>query len=216
MEHAIILDLDNTIFPTRSMDPAWFTPFFTFLETKLEADHPPETVSVILREIWDKPWDHIIRVHGVKRRHFEEAIAILDQGPELPPLQTYVDYAFLKTLPNPRFLVTTSATAIQQKKISALGIGKDFTKIVINDPFRDKKQKLDIFRELMGEFGLVPQKTYVIGDSAESEMKAGHALDMITIQVLKEDVKRSEHAHFHIRSFEELDSIIPQQNTLRG
>jgi HAD superfamily hydrolase (TIGR01549 family) len=121
---------------------------------------------------------------------------------------TFPDYTFIKNIQATKLLVTTGLTALQKAKIKALKIEKDFDKIVINDTFKETKTKQDVFYELKLEFNLNPETTFVIGDNSESEIKAGNALNFITIQVLRNDVIKGDNAKHYIYSFEELDLII--------
>jgi putative hydrolase of the HAD superfamily len=127
-------------------------------------------------------------------------------------ISTYSDYIFVKRISVPKFLVTTSLTSLQNAKIKALNIENDFVKIVINDPFKETKTKLDVFKDLMEEFNLIPEDTFVIGDNSESEIKAGNALNMVTIQILREGAVKGINAKHYINSFEELSPIMESTN----
>jgi HAD superfamily hydrolase (TIGR01509 family) len=123
-------------------------------------------------------------------------------------ISPYPDYQYLQTIQCPKFLVTTSLSSLQNSKIKALNIADDFTKIVINDTFREQRTKLDIFRDLLSTFKLQPETTYVIGDNADSEIKAGNALNMVTVQILRDNVVKGTNAQYYIRTFHELEGIL--------
>ena len=209
---AIILDLDDTIFRTKSMDGKVFQPFFNHLSSNLKPSFGEDTIEQIISDLWEQTWDKVISKYDIPLEIIVDSTKILDSL-ELPlEISPYPDYSFLKNLPIPKYLVTTSLTSLQKAKISALKIDNDFEKIIINDTFRESKTKLDIFRELLAEFGLVPECTYVIGDNADSEIRAGNELNMVTIQILREGVVKGDNAKHHIRSFDELGPIINQYN----
>jgi len=208
MNKAIIVDLDDTIFQTRSMDARLFAPFFNHLSDLLRPVFAHEIIDCIIADLWKYPWDVVIRKYKIPGPVFLQSVQVLEALDLKPAISTYPDYIFIKEMTHPKFLVTTSLTSLQQSKIRALNIERDFTRIIINDPFAETKTKLDIFRELVAEFNLNPATTYVIGDNPESEIKAGNALDMVTIQILRDQVVKGDNARHYIQSFSELAAII--------
>lgn len=211
IDAALILDLDDTIFQTRSMDKKLFEPFFTHLTASLRGDFSDQVIEAIINDLWQNTWDVVIRKYGIPRPIILKSIQVLNDLELDLNISPYPDYAFIKDLQCPKFLVTTSLTTLQVKKIKALDIEQDFLKIVINDPFKESKTKLDIFRELMHEFKLVPGKTYVIGDNPDSEILAGNALNMVTVQILRNNTIKGDHANYFIKSFNELADILKHE-----
>jgi FMN phosphatase YigB (HAD superfamily) len=205
---AIILDLDNTIFATRSMDSAIFEPFFTDLRARLSSFFDDHIINMIHDELWEKPFDVVIKKFNIPEKVFLASWAVLDKDDFDLDISTYGDYGFLRSVAIPMFLVTTGPEALQAAKVEALGIKGDFIKIVINDKFREKKTKADIFLELVHEFSLSPQDTFVIGDNPDSKIEAGNSLDMVTVQILRADVLKGNNAKHYINTFDELKDII--------
>jgi putative hydrolase of the HAD superfamily len=203
-----IFDLDDTIFHTRSMNPKIFDPFFDHLASGLQNYFDQSTISKIANDLWKKAWNEVIDEYNIPAEAIRSSVQLLDTLEFELDITPYSDYVFIKNLPYPKFLVTTSLTSLQQSKIRALNIENDFDKIVINDPFREKKTKLDVFRELELEFGLSPGNTFVIGDNDNNEIHAGNVLNMITVQILREGVVKGPNARHHITSFFELEEII--------
>lgn len=208
MKNAIILDLDDTIFETKSMDPQIFEPFFLHLKGRLKSQFDQTAIDSITADLWKHTWDKVIDTYKIPGEMIMDSIRVLDMLELNLAIVPYADYAFVKEISCPKYLVTTSLTSLQQAKIRALNIEKDFVKIVINDTFKEPKTKLDVFKELVDEFGLIAENTFVIGDNADSEIKAGNALNMITIQMLRKGVVKGNNAKHYIRSFEELQTII--------
>lgn len=190
------------------MDKKVFEPFFTHLTSGLKVDFSDQTIETIINDLWKNTWDVVIDKYDISRSIILNSIQVLENLELDLNISPYPDYAFIKDLQFPKFLVTTSLTSLQLKKIKALNIENDFLKIVINDTFKESKTKLDIFRELMQEFNLIPEKTYVIGDNADSEIHAGNTLNMITVQILRYNTVKGENAKYFIRSFNELATII--------
>lgn len=208
MSKAIILDLDDTIFRTRSMDPNIFQPFFDFFTRQLKPIFDELVISSINEELWRHPWDHVIAKYNIPSELALRSIEVMNQLPFDLNIVPYSDYDFIETLPYRKFLVTTGLSALQKAKIEALKIGHGFDKMVINDTFIESKSKLDIFNELSVEFDLNPENTYVIGDNPNSEIKAGNELNMVTVQILREGVTKGHNAQHYIHSFHELEQII--------
>jgi FMN phosphatase YigB (HAD superfamily) len=205
---ALILDLDDTIFQTRSMDTAVFTPFFDHLALNLSPIFDQETIDSIMNDLWQKTWEVVIHEYQIPRSVIMDSIQVLDQLQLDLDISPYPDYSYIQTLQCPKFLVTTSLTSLQNSKIKALNIAHDFTKIIINDTFKEQKTKLEIFKDLVSIYNLTPETTYVIGDNADSEIKAGNTLNMVTIQILRDNVVKGNNANHYIRSFHELEEIL--------
>lgn len=214
MKKALILDLDDTIFETRTMDPQIFEPFFLHLKEGLKSEFDQTVIDNITADLWRNTWDKVISTYSIPMEIILDAIRVLDALELNLAIVPYADYCFVKELSCPKYLVTTSLTSLQQAKIRALNIEHDFVKIVINDTFKESKTKFDIFKELVDECNLVAEHTYVIGDNAESEIEAGNALNMVTVQMLRKGVVKGNNAKYYIRSFEELQSIFRDRNDI--
>ncbi len=205
---AIILDLDDTIFKTKSMDAKIFDDYFQHLSLNLKSKFNQKTIENIIKDLWSNTWDSVISKYKIPIEIISNSNYVLDNLDLKINISTYSDYQFIKELSIPKFLVTTSLTSLQKAKIKALNIENDFVKIIINDTFIETKTKLEIFKELILEYNLVPEKTFVIGDNAKSEIKAGNDLNMVTIQILREGVTKGNNAKHYIYSFEELPAIL--------
>src|SRR6218665_1946553 len=206
--NTLILDLDDTIFKTRSMDSRVFEPFFEDLRQRLKPLYTEREVALIINDLWYHTWNIVMDRYHIPFEILLSSFEVLERLDPILDIAPYPDYAFIKTLECPKFLVTTSLTGLQTKKIKALGIQNDFTRIIINDPFTNRKSKYDVFAELAAEFSLLPEQTYVVGDNTESEIKAGNLLNMVTVQILREGVMKGDAARHHIHSFYELETIM--------
>ncbi len=204
----IILDLDDTIFQTKSMDAKIFEPFFNHLILRLKTNFDQQVIESIVNDLWQKPFDTVIKKYNIPIITIAQSIELLENLDLNLKISPFQDYTVIKNTQTRKLLVTTGLTALQKAKIKALKIEDDFDKIVINDTFREVKTKQDIFYDLKLEFDLNPKTTYVIGDNSESEIKAGNALNFTTIQILRENVIKGDNARHYINSFDELDLII--------
>ena len=95
----------------------------------------------------------------------------LERGGGYLKIFPFPDYDYLKNISIAKYLVTTGISSLQKAKIKALKIEKDFIEIVINDPIKSDKSKKELFKELIKKYNLIPEKTYVIGDNSDSEIK---------------------------------------------
>jgi len=204
----LILDLDNTIFETKSISPKIFQPVFNLIENYYQSINNINT-NQLIAELWSVPIDVVFkkyRIPEVIQQHIYKTLTELDYNLNI---NTYDDYHILKNLQQDKILVTTGYEKLQLAKIKALQIGSDFKEIFIDDPLsNNRKFKLGIFEDILINNNLKPKEVWVIGDSSDNEIKAGHALGMNTIQRLKPGSKKSEHADYGITSFQELKSLI--------
>ncbi len=206
--NALILDLDNTIFPTRSMDKRKFKPFIDDLSERLHLSFDNRTVNNIINNMWDRPADYVMKKYQIDYWRIKESFDIISDLNMDFNIKPYPDYYIIKNIRLPKFLITNGIFNLQMAKINSLHIGNDFDEIFINDFISDKKTKKELFRELIKKHGLTPGLTYVIGDNPDSEIKAGNELNMVTIQILRGNIAKGENAAYYIQSFAELSDII--------
>jgi putative hydrolase of the HAD superfamily len=208
LSSALILDLDNTIFPTSSLSREHFTGFLDHLSAGLSDFHAAEEIERIITDLWIFPWDHIISRYDISKPLFMRSVEVLEGTTFNFSIKTFPDYHHLRAIDAPKFLVTTSVPNLQRQKIKALGIENDFKKIHIQNSLTEAGGKLEVFSRLAEEYKLLPRRTFVIGDNPDSELEAGKWLGMVTIQMLRPGISRGGNADHHISSFEELDGIV--------
>ena len=207
---ALILDLDYTIFQTNTIDKKVLNPFFENLITNLNSLYATQIIESIVTDLWKDSWDVVIDRHQIPKEIFSKAVSFLENLSFELEISTYPDYKFIKELSIDKYLVTTGLTSLQKAKIKALNIENDFKAIIINDRLIESKTKLDIFRQLINEYNLVPEKIYVVGDNPYAEIQAGNNLNLITIQIVRGNIEKGNNAKYYINSFEELKNIITE------
>lgn len=206
----IIIDLDDTIFQTKSMNPQIFDPAISIVKRYYETQAEERKVDEIISALWSKPVDVVFTNFKTPQTvvsDFYHQIANIDYN-QLD-IQPYDDYKIISSLPGKKILVTTGLQELQKAKIKALGIEKDFDSVHIDDPRkRPRQHKIDIFKQILLETKKAPSDIWVIGDNPESELKAGKQLGMRTIQRKSSTKLSSVYADFEIESFEELKNIL--------
>jgi putative hydrolase of the HAD superfamily len=176
MKQAIILDLDNTIYPVSSISQHLFEPIFTLI------DQFSDTIDVAAAK------------EDLQRRHFHLVADRYNFGAELTakginllsnfeydlPMQPFDDYNTIKSVSIKKFLVTTGFTKLQRSKVKQLGIKDDFDEIYIVDPEKSKQTKKDVFAGILKRYNYKAEDVLVIGDDPESEIKAAMDLGIDT------------------------------------
>jgi len=205
----LILDLDDTIFETKSINSNIFAPAISLIKEYYKSN-PGIDVEEIISELWSKPIDVVFSKYNIPQplaSKFYQAIANIDY--KALHIQTFDDYQVIKSFPNKKILVTTGLKELQIAKIKALGISSDFDAIFIDDPRKQPRQfKFNIFQQILHESKMPPAKIWVIGDNPDSEIKAAKRLGMNTIQRLSKSKTVSELSDYKIQSFNELVDII--------
>lgn len=206
----LILDLDDTIFETKSMNPRIFDSAMAVIGNHYETYHSKAKSEEIINALWSYPIDIVFKKYNVEEvliNQFYQMVNEIDFR-ELE-IKTFEDYKELKKLDARKTLVTTGLKELQYAKIKALGIENDFEGIFVDDPrVVPRRTKIDIFRQLLADTKLAPHQFWVIGDNPESEIKAGNELGMKTIQRTSKSKELSKLADYKIDSFEELEAIL--------
>lgn len=203
----LILDLDGTIFETKSMDMSIFDPARKIIEEFSIRTLGGEISNEIIEELKSYPFDIVANKYQFPnqlRQQFYKVIQGIDYDLAIKP---YADYSALKQLNLEMYLVTTGISKLQKAKIEALKIASDFNDVFIDDPFEPRrKHKLGLFQEISESKD--PSQFWVIGDNPDSELKAGKDLGMNTVQRINQNQDRSKLSDYSIISFNELEEIL--------
>lgn len=204
----LLLDLDDTLFETRTIGKQPVAAILNKFKKSLQHTAYASEMAAIISDIWKYPFDDVAKTYGFDhstRQKFTDAVN--EQHFDLV-LSTFPDYHILKQFPR-KILVTTGFSALQEAKISALGIREDFESIYIDEIDHPARMcKKGIFETIKDSYEGEVSSFYVIGDNPDSELSAGKALGMTTVQVAKLGQTRSPLADHLINSFDELTTII--------
>jgi putative hydrolase of the HAD superfamily len=209
-ESMLILDLDDTIFETKSINPRIFDSATLLIKSYYDQNGSTFKSEEIISDLWSFPIDVVFAKYKTKQSLISEFYRVISEieFQELN-IELFEDYKELRKIKKEKVLVTTGLKELQLAKIKALGIENDFSSIHIDDPRSvPRKHKIDIFREIHLGSKKAAHELWVIGDNPESEIKAGKSLGMRTIQRKSINKDLSEFADYKIDSFKELKGIL--------
>lgn len=83
----------------------------------------------------------------------------------------------LKRIGYKMILVTAGNKDLQERKIKALGLEKQFEKIIIINTSSGKEES---FKEILNKYNLKPEQVLCVGDKIKDEIEAGKNLGMLT------------------------------------
>ena len=205
----LILDLDNTIFETKSIQPELFKPILEVIESYYHSINDLSLGKQLFQEFWSIPMDEVFEKYNTPLKVKDQIYSAFNDLDFHLEINTYDDYEILKSIQLEKILVTTGYEELQLAKVEALKINSDFKEIIIDSPIsKNRKYKLGIFKEILEKEKLKPAEVWVIGDSVDNEIKAGKELGMNTIQRLNNGDKKSSLSDFAISTFYELSKIV--------
>jgi putative hydrolase of the HAD superfamily len=179
MKKAIILDLDNTIYPVSSIAEYLFNKVFEFLDS-LADELSINEIDKAKEEMKRRPYQWVADKYNFSEAAKNKGLDLLKNLEYDLPMQTYEEYKYISDTKIVKFLVTTGFTKLQWSKIKLLGIEHDFKAIYIVDPEVSSETKKDIFAIIMNTNDFKPEDLLIIGDDPESEIKAAITLGIDT------------------------------------
>lgn len=170
-KEVLIVDLDNTIYPVN--DTGYIARILLLIS---ESGDYSGNMSEIRSDIMRRPFLSVAENYSFSDKLKSECMTILSDTACYENLKPNKDYKFLAEIPCRKFLVTAGLARMQENKIKQLNIEKDFEKIYIIDTATSDLTKKDVFRKILQENDLLPEKVLVIGDDRDSEIKAAKEL----------------------------------------
>ncbi|MDW3194492.1 MAG: HAD family hydrolase [Cytophagales bacterium] len=202
----LILDLDDTIFETRSIGTNHLKSIFSQFR-KVGIDHySSKALEEIENDLWHLPFDQVVSKHQFPIELSKLLPKLINETNFKFNIQPFSDFKHLQSFPYPKVLVTTGFKHLQEAKISALGIASAFEAIYIDEiDAPNRLFKSGIFKQIIESSELMPEQHVVIGDNPESELKAGKALGLTTIQMARSNQPNSPYSLYRITNFAELE-----------
>ena len=183
MKRALILDLDNTIYPVSSISENLFGQLFSLLNQHadiINTHEDTERVNKIKDEMTRRPFQHIADEFSLDAGLRNKMMDTLRNMAYSLPMQTFKDYVHIRSISLDKFLVTTGFRKLQMSKVKMLGIEQDFKSIHIVDPEISRQTKKDVFAQIMQTHNYSAADLLVIGDDPGSEIKAARELEIDT------------------------------------
>ncbi len=202
---ALIFDFDNTVFPVPSIGPTLFAPLFELIE---EDGNHSQDMDKIKDDVMRIPFQAVADRYNFSQQLKESSIQLLQNLTYNGSISTFDDYGEILKIPGERFLVTAGFLKMQSSKIDAIGIRKDFKKVIIIDPDTTSKTKKDVFAEIMRENNYTPGEVMVIGDDPNSEIKFANQLGMPSVLYDKEHRHPDTEATHTINHYQQLINIV--------
>jgi putative hydrolase of the HAD superfamily len=190
MKKALILDLDNTIYPVNSIAPELFAKLFAVLDQHLD-EFSPETMNDIKDDLQRRHYHLVAEKFNFGPELMAEGLTLLKNLAYTQPMKPFDDYPQVASIALKKFLVTTGFSKLQWSKVKMLDLEKDFEEIHIVDPEISNQTKKDVFADILKRYGYAPADVLVIGDDPESEIKAAIALGIDTFLFDPEDMHPS-------------------------
>lgn len=175
---AIILDLDNTIYPVSSIGDRLFKSLFSLI---LESGEYTGDFEQVRFEIMRRPFQYIADEFSFSETLKADCFKLLSNLTYDEKMQPFEGYETLLTIPCRRFLVTTGYTKMQQSKIKQLGIENDFEALFVIDPDQSDLTKRDLFEKILTDYNLNVEDVLVVGDDLNSEIFHAKALGIETV-----------------------------------
>jgi FMN phosphatase YigB (HAD superfamily) len=208
-DFAIIYDLDQTILPASALPEETFFPIYDAVRAANQGTVPEEELETALKKIRTQSVDLIEKEYHFSEEMVEAAKQAFLNNEYQFSLTPFDDYEVLKNIPGMRFLVTSGIPKLQQAKCDALSLEGDFTGIVVDDIYEENRPgKKKIFERIAQEHNLIPDMVWIVGDNPDSEITSGKELGMITVQIVRPGIEKSDKATYVVSSFYELKDLI--------
>ena len=207
MKRALILDLDNTIYPVSSIAEQLFGKLFKLIDENLAEEDKLAAIKA-KEELTRRPYQHVADEFGFSEELKAQGMEMLRNCKFEEPMHPYDEYNLLRQIPIDKFLVTTGFTKLQMSKVEMLNIGADFKHVYVVDPEQSSQTKKDVFQKIMKENGYTPQEVLVIGDDPESEIKAAIDLGIDTFLFDPLNKYTNQGVTHHARDYRDVQEIV--------
>ncbi|GAL85978.1 hypothetical protein MYP_3207 [Sporocytophaga myxococcoides] len=187
---AIILDLDNTIYPANSIGEEVFKNLFLIIAESGEF----KDIKPIKQEILSKPFQKVATEFNFSEALTNKCITLLKDLTYEKEIKPFEDYVKVMHMTVKKYLVNTGFTKLQQSKVKQLHIKEDFEEIHIVDPQTSSKTQKDIFKDILLRNDYLPEKVLVIGDDPNSEIQAAIELgvDAVIYNKINQNLDRND------------------------
>lgn len=207
MIRALIYDLDNTIYPVKSISDELFADLFNLMDEYADGVNKSD-MAAAKEEVTRRPFQKIADEYGFNDELEQKAIEHLRQLTYDKPMQAFDDYKYVKSLQVDKFLVTTGFTRLQTSKVKMLNLDSDFKQIYIADPETTEKTKRHFFLDILNKYNYKKEEVLVIGDDPESEIKEAKAIDIKTVLYDPQREYTTQDADYIIFNHREVEELL--------
>ncbi len=212
-----ILDLDNTLFDTRSIPAELIDRLHSRLRLANEDSRavPSKILEQAINDTWYAPFSMVCARYCLPEmflsiwNEWQETVSFGEPLPLYPDVLSSLQ--ILRDQGHFLCLLTSGYRKMQQAKIDALGIAQLFDEIHIDAVDESGPGKAAIISGLLRARKWNREDVLIVGDSAANEIDAGVRLGISTVQILRPGVVATDLAERHIHSLLELcvDSSSP-------
>jgi len=175
---ALILDLDNTIYPVA---PYAGEMFATFMQLVTDSGEQQDNIEGIRKDIMRRGFLIVAATYNFSKQLKQKGNDLFKELTYAGQLEPYEDFRLVRDLPHEKFLVTAGYQKFQQSKIALLKLEKYFKEIHIVDVTTTSLTKKDVFAGIIDRYRYNLSEVLVIGDDLESEISAGNDLGIDTV-----------------------------------
>ncbi|HEY2580252.1 MAG TPA: HAD family hydrolase [Mucilaginibacter sp.] len=207
MKKALILDLDNTIYPVSSIAGHLFDVLFSLIDQNKEGliyEHLKNAKDELTR----RPYHLVADKYNFSPELKNKGIQLLNNITYDLPMEPFAEYHYVRSIPLEKFLVTTGFSKLQWSKIKMLNIEDDFEEIHIVDPEITRQTKKDVFADIMKRHNYAAEEILVIGDDPESEIKAAADLGIETFLFDPENKHPKAIATHRVKNLGDILSVV--------
>jgi FMN phosphatase YigB (HAD superfamily) len=205
-----ILDLDNTLFDTRSIPAEIIDRLHSRLRIANEEScaAPPKILEQAINDTWYTPFSVVCDRYSLPEmfrsiwNEWQDTVSFDQSLPLYPDVIRSLQK--LRAQGHLLCLLTSGYRRLQQAKIDALGIAQLFDEIHIDAVDESGPGKAAIISELLHSRKWNREDVLIVGDSAANEIDAGVRLGISTVQILRPGVVATDLAERHIHSLLEL------------
>ena len=179
MIKALIFDFDNTLFPTRTITDEVFEGVYALMQD-YRGSISDEKLEAIKKELAGTAFQKVADQFGLPEELRKRSVELLNETTYHKPIKLFKDYALVKSISLPKFLVTFGFMKLQQSKIDSAGLRQDFKEVIVVDPEISRETKRDVFVRLMHKYSYKADELVAVGDDPESEIGAARDLGIKT------------------------------------
>lgn len=213
MIKALIFDLDNTIFATKSISDEVFAGIYELIQHH-RGNISNEDFENIRAELSRTAFQKVAGQYKFSDELRAQGVELLKGTTYDKPIQPYKDYESIRSVNLTKFLVTFGFMKLQQSKIDSAGVRNDFKEVIVVDPEISSETKRDVFVRLMEKYGYKKDELIVIGDDPESEIAAARDLGIKTYLYDPESRFKSKGATWHEPHYHRLTELAQKAKQL--